>query len=129
MPVRIEWDNPQQTILHVCYEGQWTWKEFYDAAKDCAALASTVPHRVYIIAEMSGGFLPPGAPFVHSEKVMKQGNGNMGFVVVVSSNRFINGLMSVSSRIVPKWGEKYCTATTIEQARALIEQDQQKIVV
>jgi hypothetical protein len=130
MPIRIDWDNAEQTILYVRYEAPWTWGDFYDAAKECAVLASTVSHQVFVIAEMVGGFMPQGAPFVHGEKVMKHAtNAHMGFVVVVADNRFIQSLVSVSSRIIPGWREKYRTANTIAEARALIEQEQQKIVV
>ncbi len=130
MPIRIDWDNPEQNILHVRYEGRWTWSEFYDAAKECAVLAATVPHQVYIIAEMVGGFMPQGAPFVHSEKVMKHATGaHMGFVVVVTDNRFIQGLMNVSSRMMPKWREKYRAATSIAEARVIIKHDRLKVAV
>lgn len=125
MPVRIDWDNPTQTILYVRYAGRWTWEEFYDAAKECQVLSATVNHPVYIIADMIGGFLPKGAPFSHSERVMANNNRNLGFVVVVSGNRFIQGLMNVSARMIPRWREQYRVANTVEEARAIIERERQ----
>ncbi|MEO8606269.1 MAG: hypothetical protein ABI690_00180 [Chloroflexota bacterium] len=127
MPVHIQWDNPEKSIIMARYEGRWTWEEFYQAAKDCEALAATVPHQINIIADMVDGFLPQGAPFGHAQKVASHNGPQMGFIVVVSGSRFIQGLMNVSARVVPVWREKYRAANSVEEARRMIEEERRKL--
>jgi hypothetical protein len=125
MPVHVQWDNPEQTVIYVRYEGRWTWEEFYQAVKETQELGASVGHRIDIIAHMMDGFVPHGAPFVHSQNALKQKNATLGRVVVVSDNRFVQGLMSVSARVNPRWKDKYSTATSVEEARLLIQKDRQ----
>jgi hypothetical protein len=125
MPVHVEWDNPERTIIYVRYEGRWTWEEFYQAVQDTQELSATVDYRTDIIAHMIDGFIPHGAPFVHSQNAVKQKNNMLGRIVVVSDSRFVQGLMSVSARINPNWKEKYSAATTVEEARSVIQKERQ----
>jgi hypothetical protein len=123
MSVRIEWDNPEQTVLLAHYEGHWTWEEFYQAAKECQVLSATVPHKVYIIANMVNGVMPQGEPFGYNKEETGHLSAKIGFVVMVSGSRFIQLLMNISARMIPKWRGKYHAAATIEEARAFIEND------
>ena len=31
MPVTVEWDNPEKTIMRMSMIGRWTWDEAYEA--------------------------------------------------------------------------------------------------
>jgi hypothetical protein len=123
MPVHVRWDDPEHTIIYVRYEGRWTWEEFYQAVHDTQELSATVDHRIDVIAHMLDGFIPHGAPFAHSQNALKQKDARLGRVVVVSDNRFVQGIMQVSARVNPRWKEKYSTATSVEEARSLIQKD------
>jgi hypothetical protein len=123
MPVHVDWDNDEKTIIYALYEGQWTWEEFYGAIRQCQEMNATVPHPVHIIAHLRGNFLPRGAWVSHSENAIKRSNSSMGFIVIVTESQFLQSLMRVSSTVSPKWRETYRVARTVEEARTLIAQE------
>ena len=125
MPVSIEWDNADKTIIYARYE-HWSWDDFYNAVKITTDLSLTVNHNVDIIAHLADSIIPQGSAFSHSGAALKQDNDKLGLIVVVTSNRFILSLMQVSSRIVPGWQKKYRMSDTLENARELIAQERIK---
>ncbi len=128
MPVSIQWDNADKTIIYARYE-RWSWDDFYNAVKESANLSLTVEHQVDIIAHLTDSVIPKGSAFSHSGAALKQNNDKLGLIVVVTSNRFILSLMQASSRIVPGWQKKYRISSTLENARELIANERQKSVI
>ena len=43
MPISVEWDNDEQTIICVTYTDPWTWDEAYTGRNTVLTLAKTVP--------------------------------------------------------------------------------------
>ena len=128
MPVSIQWDNADKTIIYARYE-HWSWDDFYNAVKESADLSLTVEHHVDIIAHLTDSVIPRGSAFSHSGAALKQNNDKLGLIVVVTSNSFILSLMQASSRIVPGWQKKYRISSTLEIARELIANERQKRLI
>lgn len=58
MPISINWDNPQKTIIRNEFEGSWTWNEFVEAMDQVGKLMQTVSHPVDILGNMRPGNMP-----------------------------------------------------------------------
>lgn len=127
MSITMRWHNEEQRILYMIYEGRWTWGQYYEtaeAAKQEIRMAS--PHRVDIIALMTGSFVPSGSSQMHGESVVKNAEPNMGLIVIVSTSYLVNMLMSVSAKVNKEMREKYRSTRSIEEAESIIAESRQK---
>jgi hypothetical protein len=125
MPVSVEWDNPEKTIIYARYE-RWSWNEFYKALENCTELSHTVDHQVYIICDLVDNLVPKGGTITHATAAMKQDNVRVNLILLVTPNRFIQALTQMSQRIVPGFQNKYRMVPTLEAAREMIAKDSQK---
>jgi hypothetical protein len=127
MPVTVQWDNPEKTIIYARYE-RWSWGEYYKALAECTELSHTVDHQVDIICDLVDNLIPKGGTISHTMATLKQDNDRVGLIVLVTPNRFIQALTQMSERIVPGFKKKYRMTSTLESARDLIMKERQKRV-
>ncbi len=122
MPVFVQWDNPERTIIFIRYE-QWTWDDFYDALRESASMAATANHSVDIIADLADGVVPKGGTLSHAAASLKQSDEHVRLIVLVTSNRFVQSLLDMSSRILPDIKKKYRIVSSVDLARQLIARE------
>ena len=53
MPIEVQWDNPEKTILRQKFEGKWTGKDYYVSLDEMSKLLKQVDHRVHLIGDMT----------------------------------------------------------------------------
>src|ERR1041385_83008 len=117
MPVSVQWDNPEKTLIYIRYQ-HWSWDEFYKALDDCMQLSHTVDHPVDIICDLTDSLVPKGATISHAAATMRLDTTKGGLVVLVTSSRFIQSLIQMSSRIIPGFQERYRLTPTLSSARS-----------
>lgn len=122
MPVFVQWDNPEKTIIYIRYE-QWTWDDYYDALRESASMAATANHSVDIIAHLSDNTIPKGGTLTHAAASIKQGDEHVRLIVLVTSNRFVQSLVDMSSRVLPDIKKKYRVVSSVDLARQLIARE------
>ena len=128
MPVSVEWDNSEKTIIYARYE-RWTWDDFYDALRQCTELSNTVDHQVDIICDLVDSLIPKGGTITHAAATLKQDNERVALIILVTPNRFVQALTQMSQRIVPGFQKKYRMTPTLASAREMIAKEQQKRTV
>lgn len=127
MPIFVQWDNPERTIIYIRYE-RWTWDDYYDALRESAILSKTVDHPVDIIADLVDSLVPKGGTISHAAAALKQDNSRVGLIVLVTPNRFVQSLTQMSWRVLPDFKKKYRMTSTVELARELIAREREKFV-
>lgn len=123
MPIIVEWDNPEKTVIRQKYVGKWTWDEFFDACtKQSAGLMKTVPHTVHILADYSeSGPLPLGGAVSQARTVTQYYPDNWGLLIIVSGNMFIKTLVNIFAKTYSRGaGAHTAAAATFEDAYKLV---------
>jgi hypothetical protein len=130
MPITVEWENEEKTIVHVRYKGRWTWAEFMEhAGREAAEMMKTVPHRVDVLADyFESGPLPLGGAMTQARGAIKQWPENWGILVVVSDNSIINSLVNVfHTTFAFGLGGRTYAATSYEDAFKLMAEQREKV--
>ena len=122
MPVTAQWEDDEKTIIHLRFEGQWTWDEFHAAFAVYIKWLDESTHIVDFIVDMlqSSG-LPSGA-LQQVKRLADMNHPNSGLSIYVGMRGFLQALGQAFIRIYPRSAEKYKFefASTIEEARAKI---------
>jgi hypothetical protein len=124
MPIHVQFDNEQRTIMRYQFVGRWTWVEYHEAIKNAYELVKAIPYTVNMILDFSqGSVLPHNALSIFGTS-MKTPPRDFDFAVVVSESTFIQMLVTVFQRVYRGTGGKLIYAHTLKEAREVAEKRQ-----
>jgi len=91
MSIIIQWDNPEQTVIHLELKRGWTWEELQDAIHEVDKLIISVDHTVHILIDIrkAGGI--PGDFMSMAGDIFASGDArsNEGKRVVIGAGTLI----------------------------------------
>lgn len=123
MPVIADWIDEDETIALIDYKGAWLWDEAIAANLRVAEMIAAKSYRCDMIGNFRTGAMESIRPAIeNARKILAVMPNNVTMIVVVT-NPMISMLASVYKSLDPKWGAKLYTASTVEQARAMINED------
>lgn len=120
MPIHYCWHNEDQTIIRYEFHGAWGWNDFYPAYNAVVALRESVPHTVHIIVDLRSSGPIPAQALVNIRQIGRRPADNLGVVVMVTTNRLIQQLFEMGTRIYPDIARYYATVPDIAAAEAII---------
>jgi len=120
MGIRVQWDNRQQTIILMTFEGRWVWRELQEAVLVCNEMIESVPHHVHFILDRHGGLWTPGNLLVNMRKIIDLFTPNDGYRMIVGDNPLIKEMLSLYSRINADSGFRYRYANSVNEARTFL---------
>lgn len=120
MPIRVEWANPEKTILLEIVEGEWTLKDAYNLLDEVYHRMAEVPHRVDIIADMTQSHFSRQNIFSTFNHLQRRSSPNAGIIVVVRANAYVKSIADLARKIAPRGLAKIQFVDTMEEAYAVI---------
>lgn len=121
MPVRMKWDNQEQTVFLITSEGQWTLDEYYDAFKAATDEINQVDHQVILIIDQAKSAAPP-ALFMSAGRFSTQNKSpNIVLTIMVGMPAFNRALMSVMMKVIPQMAAAVQLVDTLEEARQVAQ--------
>ncbi len=127
MPVTVEWDNEEKTVIRFDYDGAYTWEDVYNAMDKSNKMMETVEHSVaHIIDVRKAGSVPPNA-LSHARRIEAKTHPRRSYHVTVGANTFVrvmfNTFTKLKMSVSAERGLNYFTSS-IDEARAWIAEQQ-----
>jgi hypothetical protein len=125
MPVTIQWDNEEKSIVRMQYVGRWTWEELYAATTQSHTMLDEVDHKVDFIHDWLKSNAIPANAIVHSKNLIEKRHPNVGIVVLVWTNPVIKAMWTAfSSKVYANLTKRYTfwLTSSIEEARDKLTQ-------
>jgi hypothetical protein len=120
MPVQVSWDDDAQTIIRWDYAGKWAWTEVSSAFEQVNQMMRSVQHPVSIIHDLTQSAGLPGGALANAHRFTAALPENWDISIVVGSGDFTEAMLNIFRKIYAKLGERYKTAATVDEARAII---------
>ncbi|MBK8024805.1 MAG: hypothetical protein IPK19_26150 [Chloroflexi bacterium] len=121
MPVTVEWDNSERTILRTDSHGHWTWDEYHHAVDAALVMMQSVDHDVHLVnVRHSDSVQPDGNALPHLRRVMRDLPGNHRLTIMVNTNMRSKLMVGIFRRVVPIFSRTFLMASSLEDARDLI---------
>ena len=122
MPVTIEWDNPEKTIVRMEMIGNWTWDEARAGADKGYVMLDSVDYEVGTIIDFSQGTSLPPSALANARSMIQRRHPRTGLTVFVGANAVFLSLWSVFSKVYSLFARKQNSvfAGTVEEARTLL---------
>ncbi len=125
MPMKVIWDDENQTIIRQIYTGVVTTEDYYAAIDEFALLASSVTHTVHSIMDRREIQVVTGSYM----NALRYGNGkmpdNLGLRVIINANGMTKMMINIGTRIAPRLVANIHFVNTLEQAYEVIASHQQ----
>ena len=124
MKITVEWDDPEQTVLCMTYEGQWVLEEYLASIDQSVAMVRSVNHHVDVIVNAvdNAAQTPPLWGLRMWRYAVINTPPNKGITVVVPGNAGVRAFSAALNRLArPRPYGRILTADTLDQARLLIQ--------
>ena len=120
MTVRVQWDDPDHTILLYTLECAWTWDEMFAAADQGVAMTASVSHPIYVIVNYrSTQGMPPKA-FAQFNRITRLMNAKTELVVIAGGGTILLSLFNLFLLIAGNLASKYCWVSDLDKAYAMV---------
>jgi hypothetical protein len=129
MHVKVQWDNPEQTILRYDFEENWTLTDFYEARKAGYHMVDVVPHQGYIgvlLVMPKRGVLPSNI-LTNVMGQMKLKHQRTLMLVLVTENQYVRVLHNALGKIYKPARDGFLRAETLDEGRKIILERLQKV--
>jgi hypothetical protein len=122
MPVVVEWDNRQKTIMRMTVAGRWTWDEMYRSHDAGERLLNGTQHPYDVIIDWSKSEDIPPAAITSAKSMLDVRSPYIRATVFVGANRPLRSLWRIFCRIYTRFVSRntFLFADTVEEARALL---------
>jgi hypothetical protein len=113
MGINAVWDDEDQTVLRLEFEGSWVWKDYDVAIEEAYRMLQSVSNPVDVMLNLSdSATVPPLKSLKSFQRTLSLKPANVRMFIAVGSDSFACGLcVSFLKALV---------ATTLEQARAIL---------
>ncbi len=121
MPITVEWDDEQKTVVRWTISGELSWEDYRQASQVSREMAANVKGDTYTIFDATLIGRVPGNVLARLPSLEIDTPPNQRLSVVVSPKGFIKTAAQIFSSV---YGG-LTNATTLEEAREIIARDRQ----
>jgi hypothetical protein len=121
MGTHVTWDNSDQTVIRIDFEGAWTWDDFVGAMAEARQLMLGVSHQVDLIVNMKPGTMPRnGNAFAYGVDVMRKWPASLRTILVVT-NPYVQAFGTPFIQLNRSLAAKMHLVTSLEDAYRFLE--------
>lgn len=126
MGIELYWDNDEQTVMLLEFEGQWTWDDLFEALAKAKKVSARADYEIGAIVNVAGGVRFPGGTllnaqsFENAKKLLSMSGGSTGPVVIAGTNPMMRTAFEMMARISPQSTANIHFAPTLDAARLFL---------
>jgi hypothetical protein len=121
MPITPVWYDDQRTAILNMYQGQWDWDAYYQNIEQLRVmLAGTSQEVILIIDIRHSASIPQGAMSHFSRGFNRLGRSQIGQVILVGANRFVESLYHVLQKLYPGRDSKFVIAANMAEVERVV---------
>lgn len=125
MPITTQWDNDEQTIIRMVFQGRWTWEDLQAARDESISLSiASSQQRICLIVDMRNTSIMPDGAIQQARTAFRNPlpPNNLNFTVVVGANMFIEMFYNLLKRVFQaQMSSTFAMSSSLEEARTIIE--------
>jgi hypothetical protein len=123
MPIVVQYDNDQRSVIRYEFIGNWTWSDYSQAIKEAHKLAESLPHVANLILDFSRGSSFPSYAMSNFGSSWRTLSQKFRSTVIVSNSLYIEVLVKVFQRMSNIEDNKIVLVRTLADAYQLLADD------
>ncbi len=101
MPITVEWDNPQQTIIRAVFNGKWDADSLHRMISDARDMVTSVLHPVDCIFDFTHSNSSPTSALAILQGLDVWRVSNERLMIIVNANGYIKTLCNIGRKLAP----------------------------
>ena len=126
MPVSMDWDNAQRTVIRVTFDGTWEIKDIHLIINKGVSMIESVDHDVDTIYDFTRSKFSPKHILTTVDYMENSHNIHERLMIMVNASVYIRSLTKVAAVMAPKTFADVRFVNCLEDAYALIAQVTEK---
>lgn len=118
VPVVIEWDNDEHTVIRFTLRQRWMWADVRAAKEQINGMMDTVNHKVHLIVSNELTNWMPGNFNLNVLGIIQNIHPNLGLVIVVVNNPMFEQLFRLFVTLNGGVPFQFVFVSSLEKARA-----------
>lgn len=99
MPIHVNWENPDQTVMTIRYERPWTWAEFHHALDTMDSWMRQTDQRIHLIIDMRTAGLPPAGALPNFRRAASMKHVNRGELVIIGNSMLLRSFANMTAQV------------------------------
>lgn len=99
MPVSVQWDNAEHSILRWTFLGRWTWDDYFVCCVSIRREMLRVNHAIDVILDLNDSGRIPSASFTAARETLMRVQKHIDTIVIVATNPMIRSLYEVFRKL------------------------------
>ena len=120
MPVRMDWDNAEKTVIRVTFEGKWDKQDIYRMIEKGVSMLNTVNHKVDSIFDFTDSTFSPQKLLTTVDRMENTYSPNERLILIVHANVYIRSLVNVARVLAPNTFTHVHFVDSVNAAYAII---------
>lgn len=127
VPVMMDWDNHERTIILVTFEGKWDISDIHRMINKGVSMLETVHHKVDAIFDFTHSTFSPKNLLSTVDRMETTHSPNERMVILVNANVYIRSIIKVARVLAPKTFAHLHFVDSLEAAYRVIDQHSPQI--
>lgn len=99
MPITVDWDNEEKTIIRWQFLAKWTWDDYYAALQVSRQISRQESYMLDIIVDMRDSKSLPSHLFTHAQNALQANEINVGTIVVIGVTPLLRSAFNTFKRL------------------------------
>jgi hypothetical protein len=125
MPVTLDWDNADKTILRLTLMDNWEWEDLTVISPVAIALLGSVEHAVHVLVDHAQTDHLARGGLTHAVGLMDLLPSNLGSVIIVTHILPLRRVVKTIGYITGGRGHKLSSVATFDEAYRLFDDHSQ----
>jgi hypothetical protein len=120
MPITVQWENDEKTIVRWTLEGVWGWDDFRAAQAELHSMIRDLPYLVDVVADMRSAPSLPKDTFRNFKSAELRAVPNRDRIVLVGANLLVKGMATTFNQVFRNHPTHFLLAENVEEALTLL---------
>lgn len=129
MPVSMDWDNQDRTVIKVSFDGIWDVSDIQRMITKGVSMLETVDHKVDSIFDFTNSTFSPKNLLSTLDRMENTYSPNERLVILVNANVYIKSIAKVARLLAPKTFANLNFVNSLDAAYALIVHQSEHVIV
>lgn len=119
MSVKVDWYNPEKTIITLNYSDLTEWEDHVDAIRQAYRMMDEVGHPANLISHKIGRKFPSGNPIQNVMNLYRSPNVTDHIIVYVDAPTMVKAIIKIYGKLYPVSVSRNFFVATLEEAVTL----------
>ena len=116
MPVAMDWNNPERTVIRVVFDGEWETDDLYRMINKGVSMIDSVDHKVDSIFDFTRSTSSPTSALATLGRMEATHSEKEGLVIIVKASSYIKALVNIARKLAPKTFAQLYFVDTLNEA-------------